>query len=238
MSAISLRPRLAELLRRLGWFYSSALAVATASLWAFAELAEEVIARRFAPFDRWVVLGMHTQAHPILDRLALVAAMVGDVEGIIIMGALFGAWLLRRDRYLDAATLAAVLAGAGVLTYTLKLAFQQPRPALYTQLVKEVTFSFPTGHALNAFALFGFIAWWLVAQAPRSAGRWLAAAALVALAAAIAVSRVYLGVHWPTDVVAGAIVAIFWLTICLIGRHWIARRRPAAPQDTEAVPPK
>lgn len=227
MPAFPLPPRLAGLLRRLGSFYGLALAVMAASLWAFAELADEVLERSFAPFDRAVVLHMHAQAHPVLDRLALVGAVVGDVAGVVILGGLFAAWLLRTRRYLDAATLAAVVIGAGVLTYALKVAFRQPRPALFTQRVQEVTFSFPSGHALMSFALFGYLSAWLVAQAPRAPWRWLAAAGLVGLAAAIAVSRVYLGVHWPTDVLAGAIVATFWLTVCLIGRRWIAARRPS-----------
>jgi undecaprenyl-diphosphatase len=217
-------PRLAAFLKRLASFYSAALAMAAAAFWAFAELADQVLERSTAPFDRAVILAWHAQAHPVLDKLALVAAAVGDVAGIVVMAALFGAYLARRRLYADLAGLAAVVVGSGVLTFALKTAFRQERPALFEQLVHEITYSFPSGHSLMSFALFGYLAAWLVSRGPRSPWRWLAAVGLVSLAAGIAASRVYLGVHWPSDVIAGAIVATFWLSICLVGRRVLSRR--------------
>ncbi|MNS42206.1 undecaprenyl pyrophosphate phosphatase [compost metagenome] len=217
-------PRLAAFLKRLASFYSAALAVAAAAFWAFAELADEVLERSTAPFDRAVILSWHAQAHPVLDKLALVAAAVGDVAGITLMALAFGAYLAKRRLYADLAGLAATVIGSGVLTFSLKTAFRQERPALFDQLVHEITYSFPSGHSLMSFSLFGYVAAWLVSRQPRSPWRWLAAVGLVSLAAGIAASRVYLGVHWPSDVVAGAIVATFWLSICLVGRRVLSRR--------------
>lgn len=224
MRALPLSPRLAAFLKRLASFYGAALAMAACAFWAFAELADEVLERSTAGFDRAVIMAWHAQAHPVLDKLALVAAAVGDVAGIALMGAIFGAYLVKRRLYADAAGLAAVVVGSGVLTFALKSAFRQPRPALFEQLVHEITYSFPSGHSLMSFGLFGYFAAWLVSRHPRSPWRWLLAVGLVSLAAGIAASRVYLGVHWPSDVVAGAIAATFWLSICLVGRRVLSNR--------------
>lgn len=217
-------PRLAAFLKRLASFYSAALAMAAAAFWAFAELADQVLERSTASFDRAVIVAWHAQAHPVLDKLALVAAAVGDVAGIVLMAVLFGVYLANKRLYADLAGLTAVVAGSGVLTFALKAAFRQERPALFEQLVHEITYSFPSGHSLMSFAFFGYVAAWLVSRRPRSPWRWLVAVGLVSLAAGIAASRVYLGVHWPSDVIAGAIVATFWLSICLVGRRILARR--------------
>ncbi|MFN3431219.1 MAG: phosphatase PAP2 family protein [Candidatus Sericytochromatia bacterium] len=224
MRALPMSPRLAALLKRLASFYSAALAMAAAAFWAFAELADEVLERSTARFDREVILAWHAQAHPVWDQLALVAAAVGDVPAIVALGALFGAYLARRRLYADLAGLAAAVIGGGVLTFALKAAFRQPRPALFEQLVHEVTYSFPSGHSLMSFCLFGYFGAWLVSRQPRSAWRWLVAVGLVGLAAGIAASRVYLGVHWPSDVIAGAIAATCWLSICLVGRRFLSSR--------------
>jgi undecaprenyl-diphosphatase len=227
--------RLRRFAARLGWFYGLALAIAMAALAAFGHLANEVKEGEFSAFNRAAVLDLHTLAAPWLDQLALTLAALCSPLGIAVMGGFIGAGLLRRQRVLDAFSLGVTLVGAGVLTSTLKHAFNMPRPALYHQLVRETSPSFPSGHALLSFALFGFIGVWLVLENPRESWRWLVAAGFISLAALVAVSRVYLGVHWPTDVLAGAIVATFWLAVCFGGREWLARRERLRRGNTKAL---
>ena len=220
-------------LRRLGWFYGIALAISAFLLWAFAEVAEEVIERSAEPINRTVLLTIHGYASPSLEWIALGLTTIGSIIGIAVVSLAFGAWLYRRRRLADLATLVAAVGGSAVLTYALKTAFRQERPVLFPSIVKEVTYSFPSGHSLASFCLYGFIAWCVVARAPLERWRWGVAAACVALAALIALSRLVLGVHWPTDVLAGAIVATLWLTIVLAGRRWLTSR--LAGEDAEGV---
>lgn len=217
--------RLWNPLARLGRFYALTLLVSAGLLRAFAEVAEHALSAPTQAVNAQILLAIHAYASAPLDALALACAAIGSAWGILLASTAFGAWLVRRGHRVDAATLGVAIAGGGVLTLALKRAFQQARPALWDKLVSESSFSFPSGHASLSLCLYGFIASWLVAQAPSELRRWVAAAALVSFALLIGVSRMYLGVHWPTDVAAGWIVAVFWLVVCLIGRRYLMRRR-------------
>ena len=95
-----------------------------------------------------------------------------------------------------------------------KHAFHLPRPTVFPWLMPASGYGFPSGHATMAFSLYGYLAVRLVMRKPGSVWRWLMTAAALAIAFAIAGSRLYLGVHWPTDVLGGTMVATFWVAVC------------------------
>lgn len=226
---------LRSLLEKLGWFYCATLGTSAVALWAFVEVAEEAIEHETLSLNRAILLAIHQHASPAGDALALALAAIGSLWGIMFVGALFGLWLCRRGRILDAATLLAALTGGAVLTFVLKAAYQQARPEIFPRLVQETTFSFPSGHASMSLCLYGFIGCWLIAQEPRALWRWGAASLCLGLAGLIGLSRLYLGVHWPTDVLAGVMIAVFWLTMCLAGRRWLSRRNPGSDVEDPAT---
>lgn len=219
----------ARWLEKLGWIYGLCLGIMVLSLWAFGELAEEVLETEMAAFNQAVLLSIHGHATPFWDQVALHVTQLGSILGIVVLGSLFGLWMLSRRRYLDLAALLAALLGGGLLTYSLKTMFKQLRPDVFPQLVVERSFSFPSGHALLSFCLWGFLGVWLILENPRAGWRWAIAALCMAVAGLIALSRLYLGVHWPTDVTAGFLLACTWLSICFMGRHWVSQR--SAPKE-------
>lgn len=210
-------------LKSVGWLYGSALIVGILTLWAFGEIADEVLEQDISAFNRTMMLALHAHLPAPWAPIALGLTAIGSIGGIVLLGGLFGAWLLRRSRILDAVTLALVLGGSGVLTYTLKHVFRQPRPHLFPELVTESSYGFPSGHALMSFCLFGYVAFWLVSQGPRDRWRWVVGGGLLLLSVLIGMSRLFLGVHWPTDVLAGFVLAVFWLAVCIAGRHFMGR---------------
>ncbi|MFO0892292.1 MAG: phosphatase PAP2 family protein [Isosphaeraceae bacterium] len=152
---------------------------------------------------------------PPLDRLAVALSWLGGPEGITVLGVVATIGLLLRRRRIETFLLVAALLGGTALSVTLKPYFQRPRPDLLEALVAETGYGFPSSHALMSFCLYATLACIVLMGATRKAWRWIAAAALVLLASAIAWSRLYLGVHWLTDVLGGALVAAFWIAVSL-----------------------
>lgn len=225
------RRRRAVLLELVTSFYGVALLLAAGALWLFGWLASEVLEQEMVGLNSAVLLWIHGHATPGLESLAFFLSWLGSFYGSTIVVLLFGGALLMRRRTIDVFALAAIVGGATVLTYTLKEVFRQVRPQVFPPLAIETSFSFPSGHSLTSFCLWGFIAAWIVMQAPRELWRWAAAAAAVGVAVMIAASRMYLGVHWPTDVTAGMLIAIFWVAVCVSGQRWLMARRTRRGKD-------
>lgn len=214
--------RIIRLLRRLGFVYALGWGTAFALLYLFADLSEDVLEGEFTSLNHKILNTLHAHATPWLDQWALSLSALGGIMGTLLIGGAAVALLAVRKRLIDAATLLIVLAGGSALTIALKQIFRQPRPAVFESLAPETTFAFPSGHSLMSVCLYGFLSLLVLLERPRLT--WPLALALLLLPAGIMWSRLYLGVHWFTDVAAGGLVACFWLTVCMMLRR-AARRR-------------
>ncbi|MFC3797990.1 phosphatase PAP2 family protein [Cohnella sp. GCM10012308] len=103
-----------------------------------------------------------------------------------------------------------VVAGSALLNVTLKLLFHRARPDLH-RLIQETGFSFPSGHSMGAFSLYGILTYLLWKHVPVWWGRTMLLTACCALILLIGISRIYLGVHYPSDVFAGYLASGFWI---------------------------
>ena len=132
-----------------------------------------------------------------------------------------GYLVIERKRH--AAMLLAVAVGGGtLLSSLLKLGFDRPRPDLVSHLVNVETLSFPSGHALNSILFYGLVALMLAQFLHQRAARSALYAISVALSLTIGLSRIALGVHYPSDVVAGWLIGASWLSLWVIlaKRFW------------------
>ncbi|QLE48905.1 phosphatase PAP2 family protein [Nostoc sp. C057] len=205
-----IHPRLAPLIATIGIVgLTSCLLI----LFVLAQLAEEVLERDAFRFDTTFLLWLHQFANPNLDNLMLLITNLGNPTTVVIVVGV-NLLLLWWRRYREEARffLLACLGGF-ILNTGLKLFFSKPRPELWHQLISEKSFSFPSGHALGSMVLYGFIAHELATHYPRFAK--FIYSLIVILIAAIGISRLYLGVHWPTDIIAGYGVGFLWLMICI-----------------------
>jgi undecaprenyl-diphosphatase len=186
------------------------LGVAVGSLLFFAWLSEEIRERGTDRFDSAVRFAVHQHASPWLTALLSRVTYLGDWP-VILAGTcvlLLVCWYCKQRGLL--LLVLVTMAGAGILDGTLKLAFHRPRPDPFVG-AKPGTWSFPSGHALISLCFYGLIAGILSLRANRGWQRaviWASASLLVAL---IGLSRVYLGVHWPSDVVAGYAAGMIWM---------------------------
>ncbi|MGB3612558.1 MAG: phosphatase PAP2 family protein [Elainellaceae cyanobacterium] len=202
-------PRLMSFIATVGLFW---LGVCFLILLGLSKLSEEVLEQEAFAFDESILLWVHQFANPTLNRLMLAITELGNPSTVVPLACNGFAWLCLR-RYWETAVLFAVTcAGGAILSTGLKLVFSKVRPALWPQLITETTYSFPSGHALGSMVLYGLLAYLVAHRYPKVSGLVYGAAAM--LIGAIGLSRLYLGMHWPTDVLAGYAVGFLWLTVC------------------------
>ena len=121
--------------------------------------------------------------------------------------------LLWKHCYPEAKIFVIDCAGGVVLSYGLKSVFGKTRPDLWQSAIEEVSFSYPSGHALGSTVLYGFLAYLFATRFPKWA--WLIYLLAVLTIAGIGLSRLYLGVHWPTDIIGGYGIGFLWLMFCI-----------------------
>lgn len=175
----------------------------------FAKIAEDVVTRESTGFDRGVSLALHGLATPRLDAVMRILTAAGSAPAALaVAAATMGLCLWRRDRR-AATACAAVAIATEALNLVLKEGFGRARPALWPGVAELHSYAFPSGHAMASAAIYGMAAVIVGRLLPRLRGpAGLAAAVLVVL---IGLSRVYLGAHWATDVLAGFAAGAFVL---------------------------
>jgi membrane-associated phospholipid phosphatase len=178
-----------------------------APLLVFGFLAEDVWTREGFAWDLPLLRAAHAHATPTRDATMLFFTSVGAPLPMIAFVALALLALLLRGRRGDARFFALAVGGAAGLNVVAKLLFQRARPALWPSLVTETDYSFPSGHAMGSLAVVAalvFLTW-------RTRGRWPILALGALFVAVVGLSRVYLGVHYPSDILAGWCASLAWL---------------------------
>jgi undecaprenyl-diphosphatase len=162
-------------------------------------------------FDLTLQARIHSFASPSLTRIMLALTWIGSIKIFLTALAVSILYRLLRHGRHDAILLAGSILGALVLNQTLKLHFHRLRPQVPWSIGDEHTFSFPSGHSLFSVVLYGALAWCALHRrtSPRRRLGVLTPAILMPLT--IGLSRIYLGMHFPTDVLAGWLTGGLWL---------------------------
>ena len=182
----------------------------------FIELALRVAERRDPRFDHIASLWVHRQARPWLDAVMLAVTHLGDAPVLIAAGLAVSIYFFRRYRRRREALTMLLALGVGYFANTLfKLSFQRARPQLWGWVVNPHGYSFPSGHAMVSTVVYGGAAFLLSAAFPQ--WRRVIGPGAAVLIFLIGLSRVYLGVHWPSDVLAGFAAGT---TILFIVAYW------------------
>lgn len=189
--------------RRIVWW----LACVALPLTVFAGLALGVRAQRPFAFDEPLLLQMRAWTGPALDRLFVAVSAVGHRYGVIPVDVLATLALAALRRWREAGFAAAAFAGSALLNMGAKAWFRRERPTLWESIVDESSFSFPSGHAMGSstLALVAVLLAW------RTSWRVPVLVAAVGFAWLVGGARVYLGVHFPSDIAAGWALASAWV---------------------------
>ena len=204
------------------------LAVAAAAV--FLVLAEEAVAGGpVAAFDEAFAEALQDRRTPRLDRAFAAISALGAGRVLTLLTVIGVVIMIRQGNRLVASVWGLAQAGGGLLNFLLKETFERARPESADAAFGVTGWSFPSGHAMGTFVFCG-VAGYLLARATRS---WSVAAATVAVAAAwsmaMAFSRLYLGVHYASDVVAGLVAGAAWVAVCVSAMEVIRRRRRGVP---------
>lgn len=208
-----------------------ALAIAGWSAFAFAgalffAIAWNVTASTsLVALDARIATWLHAHATAPLTALMLAVTHLNSTAGITLWSVVFAVVLARlRERYWIL-TLALSVCGAMLLNLLLKGAYERLRPHFDDPLVTLGTYSFPSGHTTAAVAFYGVLAAFLVSRFYDTRKRAACVAGAIAAVALVAFSRMYLGAHYLSDVVAAVCSSTAWLVLCLAGGHALARGR-------------
>lgn len=217
-------------LHRHGWRLLLLFAGVLLPLWGFAELADEVHEADAFDFDEPMLQLAHSLARDGFDRWFLLFSALGYEYGVVPFDVALVLALAWRRRFRESIFAAAALGGSALLNIATKQVFARVRPALWESIAPESSYSFPSGHAMGSMTL-GMV---LVLLAWPTRWRWFALAAMAFFVPMVGLSRVYLGVHYPSDILAGWAAAMVWAVGCY-GLMFYGRLRPWQPRG-HAVP--
>ncbi|MEO5691456.1 MAG: phosphatase PAP2 family protein [Candidatus Saccharimonadales bacterium] len=187
----------------------------------FVELADEVLEQETTVFDEAILRAINAYQSPTLDTIVTATTDLGYVWWVGIFTIIALIVCIKKKQYLSALIVIVGIVGSASINLLLKGMFQRDRPQLWERLVTENSFSFPSGHAMASASLAAVI---VVLLWP-TRWRWYAVAGGVCYMLYIGFTRMYLGVHYPTDVAAGWLVAIAWVALSTIIIKRIALRR-------------
>ena len=189
-------------------------AVATFCLWVFFQIAEKVFAEETTEFDTAILQSIYEQHTPLLNKIMTGITFLGNGSTLIYLSCIVGIVLLISRKFASAFTLIIVTSGGIDLNIWLKNIYARVRPALWERIVDATNYSFPSGHAMVSLIFYGFICYLLIVNF-RS---WTSIILFVtvSLILEIGFSRLYLGVHWPTDIIAGYAAGLVWLISCIL----------------------
>ncbi len=190
----------------------------------FFELADDVREGDTHGFDEAVLLWLSTHRSPALTSAFLSITALGSwpVLTLLATGTCVATFLQGRRRF--PLTLLAAVVGAPLLTWALKQLYGRARPTIVPHLETVAAPSFPSGHTVSSVAFFVTVALLVAAHTQGRALRSFLVGYALIIAALVAVSRMYLGVHYPSDVAAGALLGIAWSLLCVTGERLLRDR--------------
>lgn len=165
--------------------------------------------------DHQVYQWLSRMQHPASDVIVLIITYFGNATVIVLIGLWASLWLVLQNRYFSAVILVGGTAAGELLVFLLKLLFERARPESYFPNLATAIHSFPSAHAFVALVFYGLLVYMLLNTLSNLQSRFYLVISGSALTLLIGFSRLYLGMHWFSDILGGFALAAAWLTVLI-----------------------
>ena len=223
--------------RRRELWLLAALVVLGAMVWAFVELADEVLEGDTLRYDEAILYAMREAGDPQdplgppwFEELMRDVTALGSMFFIVFITLIVIGFLVLSGQIGGAVLVFVAVAGGTLLSQALKDAFVRPRPDIVAHGMETFTASFPSGHATLSAVTFLTLGALLMRLRARRREKAYIITVAVFLTVAVGLSRLYLGVHWPTDVLAGWTIGAGWALVCWFVAVWLQARGQVEPE--------
>jgi len=210
----------------LGLHLTIGLVLIVVGSWLFGGITEDII-HHDPLVDVDIAISQFLAAHtePKFTSAMLLVSLAGSPLTVLLLSLVLAAYFAWQRRWYEVSLLVVAVGGAEILDLLLKLIVARQRPTLLNPLLTLPDYSFPSGHAMGSMAFYGLLAYLIIRRVPL--WRWRVAAAMIAsvLILLIGFSRMYLGVHYFSDVLGGYAAGFVWLVITITGVETVVRRR-------------
>ncbi len=203
---------------RLGRHLAIGVVVMVGAAWLFGAIAEDVVTGdRITIVDVQFAEWLRAHARPALTAWMLAITDLHSTIAVSCYAVLAALWFAHRREWRRIVTIALCLGGGLALNVAMKLAFHRARPVLDDPLLTLSSYSFPSGHVVGSTILYGLLVAWVFVATPRVAWRLGALGAALLAIVLVAFTRMYLGVHFLSDVCAAFVEGVAWLALSLSG---------------------
>jgi membrane-associated phospholipid phosphatase len=207
--------RVARLVNKVGLELLAGLVVLTGSAWIFGWMVED-LAEGDTKVDTRLADWLHEHASPDLTTFFEAVTRLGNVSTLLVVVLLASAVLWRKGWIAELQLLVLAGVGAEIITVGLKHGFQRDRPFFSDPLATESSYSFPSGHASVSLAVYGTLGFIAARHLGSRRAQFAVLAGTAGLVLLIGFSRLYLGVHFLSDVIAGYSLGIAWVALCVV----------------------
>ncbi|MBT2644973.1 phosphatase PAP2 family protein [Bacillus sp. ISL-41] len=193
-------------------------------LYLFAELAEELLESEVKRFDESIIQFFYYIENDVLDMILFIFTELGSVWFLTIFSIIIISflWFKKRDKWSILFFIIGI-GGGGLLTKLLKYYYGRERPSI-DETIDAIGYSFPSGHSMGSLIFYGFLSYLLFRSSLRKTIKWMVLCIYGVLIMFIGISRIYLGAHYPSDVIAGYLAGGIWLILCILALEYVKWR--------------